>query len=197
MQETAKPLPDRLEHALREMLQDPSPPVREAASTALDRLRARRSVSATLQKFPAATLEERVRIVFAAEEIGGNEGLAILVTAMTDPAVEVRGAAAAALGAYPAAAVLKAMVGRLPAENGVVLGNLLESLGKSRRRELMPVVEKYLDHPDAEVRAKAIVAYARVTEPAGWEKIVGRSGEKNDTVRAAVARALGEWSAPA
>ncbi len=58
----------------------------------------------------------------------------------------------------------------------------------------MPVVEKFLEHPDAEVRGKAIVAYARVADPAGWEKILGRAAEKNDTVREAVARALGEWT---
>ncbi len=196
MEEKGKGLVDRIEDTLRGMLSDPSLPVRNAASAALDRLRAKRSASATLQRLRTAPLEERVRIVFAAEEIGGSEGLSILLAALSDPEAEVRGAAALALGASPAPAVLKAMVGRLSAEKGVVLGNLLESLGKSRRRELVPIIEKYLEHPDPEVRGKAIVAYARVTEAAGWEKILGRSGEKNDTVRAAVARALGEWTAP-
>lgn len=196
MEERGKALVDRIEETLHGMLSDPSVAVRDAASTALDRLRAKRSAAATIEKLRAAPLEERVRIVFAAEEIGGSEGLAILMAALSDPETEVRGAAARALAAFPAPAVLKAMVGRLSAEKGVVLGNLLESLGKSRRRELAPIVEKYLEHPDSEVRARAVVAYARVTEPAGWEKVIGRSGEKNDTVRAAVARALGEWTAP-
>ena len=60
----------------------------------------------------------------------------------------------------------------------------------------MPIMEKFLEHPDAEVRGQAIVAYARVTDAPGWEKIIGRSAEKNDAARAAVARALGEWTAP-
>jgi len=196
MEEKGKALVDRIEETLRGMVSDPSVAVRNAASAALDRLRAKRSASATLQKLRTAPLEERVRIVFAAEEIGGSEGLSILMAALSDPGAEVRGAAAVALGAFPAPAVLKAMVGRLSAEKGVVLGNLLESLGKSRRRELVPIIEKYLEHPDPEVLGKAIVAYARLADPAGWEKIIGRSGEKSDTVRAAVARALGEWTAP-
>ncbi len=45
-----------------------------------------------------------------------------------------------ALEEHPTPAVLKALVGRLPAEQGVVLGNLLEALGKSRRRELATIV---------------------------------------------------------
>ena len=187
---------DRIETAVRGLLSDPSPAVRAAASSALDRLRAKRAAPALIRKLGAAPLEERVRIVFAAEEIGGSEGLSILLAGLSDPEPEVRGPAARALSAYPAPPVLKAMVARLPAEKGVVLGNLLESLGKSRRRELMPIVEKYLEHPDPEVRGKAVVAYARVTESPGWEKILGRSAEKNDTVRAAVASALGEWTAP-
>ncbi len=196
MEVAGKALVDRLEEALRGMLQDGSPAVREAASSALDRLRAKRAAPALIRKLGAAPLEERIRIVFAAEEIGGSEGLSILLAALSDAEAQVRGAAARALAAFPSPAVLKAMVGRLSAEKGVVLGNLIESLGRSRRRELMPIVEKYLEHPDAEVRGKAIVAYARVTEAAGWEKIIGRSAEKNDSVRAAVARAMGEWTAP-
>ncbi len=194
MEETAKSLADRIQEVLHGLLQDPSPAVREAASSALDRLRAKRAAPALIQKLRAAPVEERVRLVFAAEEMGGAEGLSILLAALVDAEAQVRGAAARALAAYPSPAVLKAMVGRLSAEKGVVLGNLLESLGKSHRRELMPIVEKFLDHPDAEVRAKAIVAYARVVDPPGWEKLIGRPAEKNDAVRAAVARALGEWS---
>ncbi len=194
MEEAAKTMPDRIQEVLRGLLQDPSPAVREAASSALDRLRAKRAAPALIRKLQAAPVEERVRLVFAAEEMGGAEGLSILLAALTDAEAQVRGAAARALAAHPSPQVLKAMVGRLAAEQGVVLGNLLEALGKSRRRELMPIVEKFLDHPDAEVRAKAIVAYAQVIDPAGWEKLIGRPAEKNDAVRAAVARALGEWT---
>ena len=196
MADTGKALVDRIEETLGGMLQDPTAAVREAASSALDRLRAKRSAPALIQKLSTAPLEERVRLVFAAEEMGGGEGLSILLAALSDAEAQVRGAAARALAAFPSPTVLKAMVGRLSAETGVVLGNILESLGKSRRKELMPVLEKFLEHPDAEVRGKAIVAYARVAEAPGWEKIIGRSAEKNDTVRAAVARALGEWTAP-
>ncbi len=196
MADTGKALVDRIEEILRGMLQDPTPAVREAASSALDRLRAKRSAPALIQKLPTAPLEERVRLVFAAEEMGGSEGLSVLLAALSDAEAQVRGAAARALAAFPSPPVLKAMVGRLSAEKGVVLGNLLESLGKSRRKELMPVLEKFLEHPDPEVRGKAIVAYARVTEAPGWEKIIGRLAEKDDNVRAAVVRALGEWTAP-
>ncbi|NNF84647.1 MAG: hypothetical protein HKM29_05765 [Deltaproteobacteria bacterium] len=185
---------DRIEETLKEMLSDPSTEVRLAASAALDKLRVKKSVSSYLEMLKTGPLEERVRVVFAAEEIGGPEGQSLLLAALSDRDKEVRGAAVRALESFMTGPVLKAMVAQLPGEEGVVLGNLLEALGKSRRRELAPILERYLEHPDAEVRGKAIQAFARVAENTGWEKILAHAVEKDETVRAAAAHALGEWS---
>lgn len=186
---------DRIEQTLKELLSDPSPEVRLAASAALDKQRVKKSVSSYLEMLKTGTLEERVRVVFAAGEIGGPEGESLLLAALSDRDREVRGAAVRALESFLTGPVLKAMVAQLPGEEGVVLGNLLDALGKSRRKELAPIVERYLEHPDAEVRGKAIQAFALVAENAGWEKILALAVEKDETVRAAAARALGEWSA--
>ncbi len=185
---------DRIEETLRGMLKDPSPSVQEAASAALDRLRAKRSVPSYLQTLRAGTLGERIRVVFSAEDIGGAEGVTLLLAALSDPEAEVRGAAARALAFSPTVPVLKAIVERLPGEQGVVLGNLLETLGKSRRKELGPVIEKYLAHPDPEVACKAVLAYALVAEKEGWEKILLQARAGNESLRASAACALAEWS---
>ncbi len=177
------------------MISDPSPAVREAASASLDRIRARRSLPSYLDKLRSGTLEERTRIVYVAEDMGGSEGTAVLLAALADKEPEVRGAAARVLAGFLTPAVLKAMVNQLPHESGPVLGNLIESLGKSRRRELRPVIERYLAHPDPFVRGRAVAAYARVAEGSGWEKILSQAGAGSDTIRAAVALALGEWTA--
>ncbi|MBK5095676.1 MAG: hypothetical protein JJE32_08355, partial [Deltaproteobacteria bacterium] len=63
---------DRIEETLKEMLSDPSTAVRLAASAALDKIRAKKSVSSYLEMLKTGALEERVRVVFAAEEIGGS-----------------------------------------------------------------------------------------------------------------------------
>jgi HEAT repeat protein len=82
----------------------------------------------------------------------------------------------------------------IPKEKGVVLGNLVEALGVSGRKELGPHVERFLAHPDAEVRAKAVIANSRLTDGKGWEKILAMRGDPDELVRAAVAEALGNWT---
>lgn len=185
---------DRIVETLQGMLSDPSVAVRVAASAAMDRLRAKQRAPVYLEKLKGGALEERVRIVFAAEEIGGREGLSILLAALSDTEPEVRGAAVRALESTPTPQVLRALITQLPKENGVVLGNLLEALGKSCRKELAPILEKYLAHPDYEVCGKAIVAYARAAEGDRWEQVLRHAKAESETIRAAVARALGEWS---
>ena len=185
---------ERIEEALLGLLSDPSSAVREAASSSLDRVRARRSVESFLKTLREGSLEERVRVVFAAEEIGGPEGTSLLLAALNDPEAEVRGAGARALASFPTVPVLKALIERLPMERGVVLGNLLEALGASRRKELGPIVARYLGHSEAEVAAKAVEAYALVAEKDGWEKILQQARSESEAVRAAAARALSGWS---
>jgi HEAT repeat protein len=140
------------------------------------------------------TVEEKLRTIYAAAELGGSEGISLLLQALSDRNAEVRGVAVRALSPFPSPGVIKSLWEMLPRERGVVLGNLLETLGASGRRELAPHVEKFLDHPEPEVRAKAVTAYSRLCDDPGWEKILPRAGDPNETVRAAVAEALGDWT---
>jgi HEAT repeat protein len=185
---------ERIEEALVKLLTDPSAAVREAASVAVDRTRAKRSMEEFRSTIRDGTVEEKLRTIYAAAELGGSEGISLLLQALTDRNAEVRGVAVRALSPFPSPGVIKSLWEMLPRERGVVLGNLLETLGASGRRELAPHVEKFLDHPEPEVRAKAVRAYSRLCDDPGWEKILPHAGDPNETVRAAVAEALGNWS---
>ncbi|MFZ2225727.1 MAG: HEAT repeat domain-containing protein [Candidatus Deferrimicrobium sp.] len=185
---------ERIEEALAKLLSDPSAAVREAASGAMDRTRAKRSVEDFRSRIRGGTVEEKLRTIYAAAELGGSEGVSLLLQALSDRDGEVRGAAVRALSAFPSPNVIKTLWEMLSRERGVVLGNLLETLGASGRRELAPHIEKFLDHPEPEVRAKAVTAYSLLCDGPGWEKILPRTGDPNETVRAAVAGALGGWT---
>jgi HEAT repeat protein len=185
---------ERIEEALARLLSDRSATVREAAVGAMDRTRAKRSVEEFRSRIRDGTVEEKLRSIYAAAEMGGPEGVSLLLQALSDRDAEIRGAAVRALSPFPSPSVIKSLWEMLPRERGVVLGNLLETLGASGRRELAPHVEKFLDHPEPEVRAKAVTAYSSLCDGPGWEKILPRTGDPNETVRAAVARALGGWT---
>jgi HEAT repeat protein len=184
----------RIEEALDKLLSDPSTAVREAASGAMDRTRAKRSVEESRSRIRDGTVEEKLRAIHIAAELGGSEGVSLLLQALSDRDTEIRGAAVRALSPFPSPSVIKTLWEMLPRERGVVLCNLIETLGTSGRRELAPHVEKFLDHPEPEVRAKAVMAYSRLCDGPGWEKILSRTGDPNATVRAAAAEALGGWT---
>ncbi len=184
----------RIEEALDKMLSDRSAAVREAASGAMDRTRGKRSLEELRSRVHSGTVEEKLRAIHTAAELGGSEGVSLLLQALSDGDAEVRGAAVLALSPFPSPGVIKAIWGMLSRERGVVLGNLLETLGASGRTELAPHVEKFLDHPEPEVRAKAVTAYSRLCDGTGWENILSRTEDPNETVRAAVAAAMGGWT---
>lgn len=186
---------DRIEDALRRLLSDPSAAVREAASGALDRTRAKRSLETHREQIRRGGVEEKIRAIQAAQEMGGSEGVSLLMEALGDPGEEIRGAAVRSLAAFPTPPVLKALWEMLPRERGVVLANVLEALGASGRKELAPHVEKFLDHPDPEVRSKAVLSFARMSDARGWERILEKASDPSETVRAAAAEALGGWTA--
>jgi len=188
---------DRIEEALSRLLSDPSTAVRESAFVAMDRTRAKRSLEEFRSRIRGGTVEEKLLAIHAAGELGGAEGVSLLLEALPDGSPEIRGAAVRALSPFPSPSVLKSLWEMLPRERGVVLGNLLETLGASGRKELAPHVEKFLDHPEPEVRAKAVKAYSLLCDGPGWEKILSRTGDPNETVRSAAAEALGTWSASA
>ncbi|MCL2103084.1 MAG: HEAT repeat domain-containing protein [Syntrophorhabdaceae bacterium] len=185
---------DLVEEALAAMVSDSSRHVRETAMAAMDRVRAKRSHEQFKAFLKKGTKQEKIHVVYAAGEMGGSEGVALLLDALSDKDEEVRGIAVRALLPFPTMAVLKTLWEMLPREKGVVLGNIVEVLGASGRKELAPHIVRYLSHPETEVRAKAIIAVSRLADDDGWKKIMALRGDPDQTIRAAVAEGLGNWT---
>ena len=185
---------DQIEEALAAMVFDSSQDVREAACAAMDRVRAKRSIDRFRTLLREGTMEEKIHVVHAAEEMAGGEGIALLIEALSDPTEEVRGAAVWMLLSFPTPTVLKALWEILPREKGIVLGTLIEVFGASGKKEFRPHIERYLAHPEAEVRAKAVIAVSRLTDGAEWEKVLALREDPDERVRAAVAEGLGSWT---
>lgn len=183
-----------IEEVLIGMASDSSQHVREAALAAMDRVRAKRLVDRFRELLKKGTMEERVHVIHVAVEMADGEGIALLLEALYDQPEIIRGAAVRALLPFPTPVVLKVLWEILPKEKGFVLSNIIEVFGSSGRKELRPHIERYLRHPEAEVRAKAIIAVSRLADGTGLEKILAMREDKDEMIRAAVAEGLGNWT---
>ncbi len=182
---------EEIERILHALVNDKVAPVKEEASIALGRFAARKNFPEFMGVLSSGKPEERLRVVYAAEEMGGEEGLKLLMKAVGDAADDVRGAAIRLLEGYPRGEVLKALVDRLPLEKGYVLGNVISVLGNSGRRELGPVLMNFINHPDTEIQARTIEALGRIGSFDALGEIMSKAESESPSVRKAVAFALG------
>lgn len=185
---------EEIEKVLKELLKDNVPEVRDEATRASGRYFARRKFPEFIGTLTSGKPEDRMRVVYAAEEMGGEEGLKLLMKAVEDDADDVRGAAIRILENYPNAEVLKALVGRLPREKGFVLGNIITVLGKSGRRELSTILMKFINHPEVEIQARTIEALGMIGARDAVGEIAKKADSSNASIRKAVAFALGAVS---
>lgn len=81
----------RIEEVLGKLLSDPSAAVREAASGSMDRTFAKRSLEAFRSRILGGTVEEKLRAIYAAADLGGSDGVSLLLQALSDRDAEIRG----------------------------------------------------------------------------------------------------------
>lgn len=185
---------EEIERILNVLVNDEIDPVKDEASSALGKFAARKNYPEFMGILSSGKPEEKLRVVYAAEEMGGDEGLKLLMKASEDGAEDVRGAAIRILENYPRAEVLKALVDRLPKEKGFVLGNVINVLGRSGRKELAPILMKFINHPDTEIQARTIEALGRIGSSDALSEIINKAVSESPSVRKAVAFALGAIS---
>lgn len=185
---------DEIERVLNTLVQDEVTPVKDEALKAINKFNARKKFPDFMGTLTSGKPEERLRVVYAAEEMGGEEGLKLLMKAVEDTAEDVRGAAIRLLENYPRADVLKTLVECLPREKGFVLGNVISVLGKSGRKELAPILVRFVSHPDVEIQARTIEALGQIGASESVREIIAKAESETPSVRKAVAFALGEIS---
>jgi HEAT repeat protein len=185
---------EEIERILNILIQDEVAPVKDEAVKSLGKFSARRKFPEFVGVLTSGKPEDRMRVVYAAEEMGGDECLKLLMIAVEDSVDDVRGAAIRILENYPRAEVLKILVDRLPQEKGFVLGNLISVLGRSGRKELAPILTRFISHPDTEIQARTIEALGHIGTAEGLKEIIGKAVSESPSVRKAVAFALGAIS---
>lgn len=115
-------------NALRPLLKDPVPEVRSAAAEAIEKLETTGTFSGIIATLKTGDMGARIGAIYALGEIGGEKVLPPLVYCARRPEVDIRSAAAAALGKLVLPEAFKVLVELLGDENTAVQGRAIAAL---------------------------------------------------------------------
>lgn len=115
-------------NALRPLLKDPVPEVRTAAAEAIEKLETTGTFSGIIATLKTGDMGARIGAIYALGEIGGEKVLPPLVYCARRPEVDIRSAAAAALGKLVLPEAFTTLVELLGDENTTVQGRAIAAL---------------------------------------------------------------------
>jgi HEAT repeat protein len=147
--------------ALRPLLQDPAAEVRSSAAEAIEKLEAISCVDDILVTLKSGDMGARVGAIFALGEIGGERVIPPLAYCAQRPEVDLRSAAAAALGKLALPAALPVLVALLDDEDPTVTARAIVSLGSFPVSEdIVLKLRAFLNADDGVLEAEAALTLA-------------------------------------
>ena len=152
-------------NSLRPLLKDPVPGVRTAAAEAIEKLESTSSVTGIIATLKNGDMGARVGAIYALGEIGGEKVLPPLVYCARRPEVDIRSAAAAALGklAFPAAQAT--LVELLDDENPTVQGRAIAALRNFPvPPDVLNKLRPFLSASDGVLEAEAALTLAELND---------------------------------
>lgn len=182
---------------LLELLSAESADVRRAAAVTLGQLADPRAVEALRGRLLAADEVGAVRVAAARALAGlpGDEVVAALNAAMTDPDPELREAVVVLLGARrpaPTDALLAALADDAPK----VRASAISALRYTRDGRVGPAVVPLVADPDPRVRAAAVIAIGDLRDPSFLDSLYGALDDPVRHVREEAVASLARIAAP-
>lgn len=178
-------------NSLRPLLKDSVPGVRIAAAEAIEKLEATSSVAAIIATLKTGNMGARVGAIYALGEIGGEKVLPPLVYCARRPEVDIRSAAAAALGKLTLPAAFTALTGLLDDENPTVQGRAIAALRNFPvNQDILNRVRSFLSASDGVVEAEAALTLAELNDQDSLGQIRELLTSHHASTRQAAATAL-------
>jgi len=177
--------------ALKKMLQDEDPQVREAAAQALERLETLLSVEEVIAAMGEGPRGRRIQAIFAAEQIDSVKVLPALLAQLEDPDEDIRVAAVQVLGRKKHPKTLGELVKRLKDPSPSVRFYAAEALGEFGDKRLVPYLAQLLKGRDLNLACCAAMALGRIAAGEAQPALMAALGDERPELRAAAARALG------
>jgi HEAT repeat protein len=177
--------------ALRPLLKEADPEVRNAAAGSIERLEATGSIDELLHILKTGNMGSRVATIFALGEIGGDRVVAPLVYCAGRPEADIRSAAVEALGRLAVPSTLPVLLDRLDDQNAAIRARAIAAVaGFPPSPLLYERLRPFLDSADGALEAEAALALARLKDLASEERITALLNSPHASTRQAAAMAL-------
>jgi hypothetical protein len=178
-------------NSLRPLLKDPVPGVRIAAAEAIEKLEATSSVTAIIATLKTGNMGARVGAIYALGEIGGEKVLPPLVYCARRPEVDIRSAAAVALGKLALPAAFATLTGLLDDENPTVQGRAIAALRNfPGTQDILNRLRPFLNASDGVLEAEAALTLAELNDQDSLGQIRELLTSHHASTRQAAATAL-------
>lgn len=178
-------------NALRPLLKDPVPEVRIAAAEAIEKLETTCTLSGIIATLKTGDMGARIGAIHALGEIGGEKVLPPLVYCARRPEVDIRSAAAAALGKLILPAAFTALVELLGDENATVQGRAIAALRKYPvSAGILNKLRPFLSASDGVLEAEAALTLAVLNDQDSLAQIRELLSSQHASTRQAAASAL-------
>jgi HEAT repeat protein len=178
--------------ALRPMLKDPVPAVRIAAAEAIEVLEATSSVDEILATLKSGNMGARIGAIYALGEIGGDVVLQPLAYCAGRTEVDIRSAAAAALGKLALPDALPILVELLDDESPTVQGRAIAALRNFHllTSDIFDKLRSFLNSNDGILEAEAALTLAELKDHYSLSQITMLLLSTHASTRQAAAMAL-------
>ncbi|GFE62056.1 HEAT repeat domain-containing protein [Geobacter sp. AOG2] len=177
--------------ALRLLLKDADPDVRDAVATAIERLEATSGVDEILHALKTGNMGSRVAAIYALGEIGGDRVVAPLVYCAGRPEADIRSAAVEVLGRLAVTSTLPVLLERLADQDAAIRARAIAAMaGFPPSPLLYERLRPFLDATDGVLEAEAALALARLKDLASEARITALLVSPHASTRQAAATAL-------
>lgn len=177
---------------LIELLNDSEEEVRAAVATALERLESFQDLSQIIQGLKSDKRGQRVKAIFAMENVKSTEVFPHLINLLKDPDADIRGAVIQVLGVKAHPKSLNSLVKHLKDASPSVRVHTAEALGHFDDVRLAPYLVSLLDDDDEQLVASAARSLGSIGSPDSVEPLTKLTKDRRVTVRVAAVQALSE-----
>jgi HEAT repeat protein len=178
-------------NSLRPLLKDPEPTVRTAAAEAIEKLEATSSVTGIIATLKTGDMGARIGAIYALGEIGGEKVLPPLVYCAQRSEVDIRSAAATALGRLALPAALTTLVKLLDDENPTVQSRSIAALRNfPASPDILNKLRPFLNANNGVLEAEAALTLAVLNDQPSLGQIRQLLTSHHASTRQAAATAL-------